>query len=460
MNLEQSLGSETLERIFAPLDAAQSEFAKHYTVSPPGRQPVHTVYGGAQLFTSRTVGKLQQLAATAFHQYCQSPATLADVFSLRADLAEQVHALVDTKLKRQAVEDYRIDFEDGYGHRGDEEEDGHAAGAAREMANAMKEGLLPPFSGFRTKGLTEGEVRLRAARTLDIFLTNLLAQTEGALPENFVVTLPKVSQAAQVTAFGQLLSALESRHQLSAGSIKIELMIETPQAFFDQKGSLALPALLSAAQGRCRGVHLGAYDYTAALEIAAPEQKLDQPACDLARALMQMAFAGTGVWLSDGATNVMPIPLHRAATGDGAPALSAAQLEENTATVHNAWRLSFRHVTGALKAGFYQGWDLHPNQIPVRYIAAYAFFLSNLDSASARLKNFVDQAARATLIADMFDDAASGQGLLNFFLRAVSCGALSEEQQLQATGLSREEIETRSFLAIVKGRQRRDGPWI
>lgn len=413
------------------------------------------------MFQSKTIGKLQQLAAAAFAEYCDSPSTLGSVFGLPPELAGTVYQLVKTKLEREAVEDYRIDFEDGYGHRGDDEEDGHAAFAAREMALAMEEGRLSPFSGFRTKGLTEGAVRARAARTLDIFLSNLLEQTGGVLPANFVVTLPKVQLAAQVTAFSQLLQALESRYRLSTSSIKIELMIETPQAFFDQKGTLALPALLAAADGRCRSVHLGAYDYTASLGIAASEQGLDHPACDLARSLMQVAFAGTGVWLADGATNVMPIPLHRVkgATENGALSLSDKQLLENVTTVHNAWRLSFHHITAALKAGFYQGWDLHPNQIPVRYIAAYAFFLSSLNGAAIRLKNFVEQAARATLVGDIFDDAASGQGLLNFFLRALSCGAISEEQ-LQATGLSGEEVETRSFLAIVKGRQRREGPWL
>ena len=81
--------------------------------------------------------------------------------------------------------------------------------------------------------------------------------------------------------------------------------------------------------------------------------------------------------------------------------------------------------------GFYQGWDLHPAQLPTRYAAVYAF-LESLDAASERLRNFVEKAAKATLVGDVFDDAATGQGLLNYFLRATNCGALTEEEALQA----------------------------
>jgi hypothetical protein len=64
----------------------------------------------------------------------------------------------------------------------------------------------------------------------------------------------------------------------------------------------------------------------------------------------------------------------------------------------------------------------------------------------------VDKAARATLSGAVFDDAATGQGLLNFFAAAVNCGALSEAEAAGATGLPLERLKGRSFSAILAGR--------
>ena len=106
------------------------------------------------------------------------------------------------------------------------------------------------------------------------------------------------------------------------------------------------------------------------------------PACDFAQHMMQVAFAGTGVWLSDGATNIMPVPIHRAAR---ARAHRRAD-RENRAVVHRAWRLHADDIRHSLVNGFYQGWDLHPAQLVTRYAAVYAFFLEGLDAASERLR--------------------------------------------------------------------------
>jgi hypothetical protein len=104
--------------------------------------------------------------------------------------------------------------------------------------------------------------------------------------------------------------------------------------------------------------------------------------------------------------------------------------------------------------GFYQGWDLNPAQLPMRYAATYTFFLSSLADATARLRVFVERAAISTLTGDIFDDAATGQGLLNFFLKAMNCGAIDEEDAL-ATGLTLDEIRSRSFYKILQGRRRK-----
>jgi hypothetical protein len=171
------------------------------------------------------------------------------------------------------------------------------------------------------------------------------------------------------------------------------------------------------------------------------------PACDFARNMMQVSFGGTGVWLSDGATNIMPVPPHR---GDS---LSDEQIEENRTVVHRAWRLHYDHCRHSLSNAFYQGWDLHPGQLPTRYAAVFTFFLEGLDAASERLRNFVEKAAQATLVGDVFDDAATGQGLLNYFLRAINCGAVTEQEALELTSLTLDELRSGSFVKILKNRQ-------
>jgi len=165
--------------------------------------------------------------------------------------------------------------------------------------------------------------------------------------------------------------------------------------------------------------------------------------------MMQVSFAGTGIWLSDGATNIMPVGPHRAAEGS---TLTPDQIEENRAVIHRAWKLHYDHVQHSLIGGFYQGWDLHPAQLPTRYAAVYAFFLESLDAASERLRNFVEKAAKATLVGDVFDDAATGQGLLNYFLRAINCGAITKDEALRLSGLTLAELQSGSFVRILKGR--------
>ena len=53
---------------------------------------------------------------------------------------------------------------------------------------------------------------------------------------------------------------------------------------------------------------------------------------------------------------------------------------------------------------------------------------------------------------DVFDDAATGQGLLNFFLRGLNAGAITEAEALAMTGLSTDEFRGRSFVRIMRAR--------
>ena len=192
-----------------------------------------------------------------------------------------------------------------------------------------------------------------------------------------------------------------------------------------------------------------AFTITASSGITATYQTMGHPACDFARQMMLVSLAGTGIHLSDGATNILPVGPHRAGQNEQ---LTPEQQNKNRETVHQAWRLAFEDNLHSLRTGFYQGWDLHPAQFVARYGALYLFFLEGLASAANRLKAFVEKAALASLFGDVFDDAATGQGLLNFFLRGLACGAITESEAL-ATGLTLEELRLRSFLKILQNRK-------
>lgn len=444
---QTTLTPEELAPIIATLARQNHAFMRSYPGESDRRQAVHTVYGGGHLFKAGSTAKLGLVALRSLKEYAPDAAELARVLGAewKPAFAEKIYQRIIEKLTREPVEDFRLDFEDGYGNREDREEDAHAEQGAREVAAGLAAGTLPPFIGIRIKPFNE-DLRERAVRTLDIFITTLVRETGGKLPPNFVVTLPKVQLAAQVTAAATIFSLLEKKLGLPHGSIPIEPMIETPQAIIDHQGSCPLLGIVEAAEGRCRSVHFGVYDYTASSGITAAYQTMGHPGCDFARAHMIVSLAGTGVHLSDGATNILPVAPHR---GEN---LSDAQIAQNRAAVHGAWRLAYQDNLHSLVNGIYQGWDLHPAQLVARYAAVYSFFLEGLEAASGRLKAFVEKAALASLFGDVFDDAATGQGLLNFFLRGIACGAITEAEALE-TSLTLEEIRSRSFYKILTSRR-------
>ena len=413
------------------------------------RQPVHTMYGGAHLFKADSASKLGAVALAALDEYAPDAQALVSALGLGADVnAAAVRARIVDKLRREPIEDFRVDFEDGYGNRVDTEEDGHAESAAREVAAGLKAGTLPPFIGIRIKPMSK-ELHARSLRTLDVFVSTMVRATGGMLPPNFVVTVPKLMAPGHVEAVASACAVLERKLKLKKGALKLELMIETPQSILAPDGTSALRPLVAAGGGRVTGAHFGTYDYTALCGITASWQHMRHPVCDFAKHMMQVALAQTGVRLSDGATNIMPVAPHRATAGRQ---LTTDQRRTNAEAVHRAWKTHFDDVRHSLVNGYYQGWDLHPAQLPTRYAAVYSFFLSALPAATARLKNFVEKAAQATLVGDVFDDAATGQGLLNFFVRGLSSGALTLDEARQ-TGLTVEELQGRSFLNILDSRR-------
>jgi len=447
-----SLDQSMLAEATLALLEANVAFAKAHPGESPGRQPVHTVYGGAQLFASDSAQKLGAVALRVMDQYADDASALGAALGIHDHPAlETIYQRVRDKLDTEPIEDFRIDFEDGYGIRSDAEEDDHAEVVVRELTKGMQNGTLPPFIGIRIKPLNE-ELRERAIRTLDLVVTALVEA--GGIPDRWIVTIPKITIIEQVDYTVAALRQLERSLGITDGTLKFEAMIETPQIVLDSSGRSLLPRILESSDGRCRGAHFGTYDYTASCNITAAYQHMQHPACEFAKHFMQVAFAGTDVWLSDGSTAVLPVPVHRQEK-DG-PSLSVDERVENAASVHSAWRMHFDDVRHSLEGGFYQGWDLHPAQLVTRYTALYSFFLEGIDAAAARLSNFIEKGAQATLVGDVFDDAATGQGLLNFFLRGINSGAITEDEALEMTGLTADELRLRSFVKILRARAEGD----
>ncbi len=432
-----SLDSQTMGTLQDGLTSAQVEFAARFPGESSARQPIHVVYGGAHLFKAESAQKLGTLARHALATYAPDALSLAEALDLNLELAARVFPRLVEKLEREPVEDLRIDFEDGYGHRTDAEEDAHAVEAARQLARGFSEDLLPAFIGVRIKPLS-AELGARAIRTLDLLLTELKRPV--------LITLPKVVSVAQVKLFVGVLAALERKLSFPARSLRVEFMVEAAQGIIDAEGRALLPQLHAAADGRLHAAHLGTYDYTASLDITAAQQAMRHPACELVKAQMKWAFAGTGVFLSDGATTRLPIAPHKGTT------LTELQREENRRVVHASWLASAEDIRHSLSGGFYQGWDLHPAQLVARYGTVFAFFLESLKPATERLSNFVKRLGQATVSGAVFDDAATGQGLLNFFLRGQACGALTSEE-VAATGLTAQELASRSFSEIARRRR-------
>jgi citrate lyase beta subunit len=471
-----SIPEKEKQALLDQLQTANLKFQQTYPGDKPDRQPVHTVYGGANLFKADTCMKMGEIALKNLQTYAPNFVVLANVLQLAgyehlprhqsemealtnklnkmpetdrkqepAWLSYTVYNKIIQKLQTEAVEDFRIDFEDGFGNRPDAEEDATAVQAAQELATGMKNKTISPFIGIRIKPFTE-DLKQRGVRTLDIFLSTLLEHTNGVLPNNFVVMLPKVTIPEQVVTLVRLFELFEKTHELAPGALKMETMVEATQIIMDEEGRNPLLRIIKASEGRCIAAHFGTYDYTASCGITAKYQTMAHPVCDFAHHMTKVALAGTGIFLSDGATNVMPIGPHRGDT------LTFEQMAENRESVHQAWRTGFHHTMHSLINGFYQGWDLNPAQLPMRYAATYNFFLNSYEDAVFRLKTFVERAAISTLTKDIFDDAATGQGLLNFFLKAMNCGAITEEEAT-ATGLTIEEIRSRSFYRILEGRR-------
>src|SRR3954468_21924380 len=137
--MRRLLTDDDITKTTRGLEAALVPFNKRFPGAAGDRQPVHTVYGGAHLFKSDTTKKLGEVALRFLEQYGRDAHAFASAIGISENLAPRVLDRVVEKLQREPVEDFRIDFEDGYGNRPDAEEDGHAEAAAREVAKGIRD---------------------------------------------------------------------------------------------------------------------------------------------------------------------------------------------------------------------------------------------------------------------------------------------------------------------------------
>lgn len=414
---EPRLPAAVLAGVEAALRPVDELRRRSYPGDGTARQPVHTVYVPADAVTGGLTHAWGAAALAAQAEHAPDPDTMARVLDLDPALVGEVWPRVLDKLATEPIEDLRVDAEDGYRGTPDvEDDDVRAAGAA--LGADIRTGAAAPFVGLRPKCLEEG-VRARGLRSLDLFLGALLdgAGGDAALESTaLLVTLPKITDVAQVEAMTGVLDALETAYRLTPGRLGLELQVETPQAVLGADGRATLAPMLHAAGARARGLHYGTYDYSASLGIAAAHQASDHPAADHAKATMQLAVAGTAANAVDGSTNILPV---------GSPD-----------QVHAGWRLHARLVRRALERGFYQGWDLHPAQLLTRYVATYAFFRQAMPAAAARLRTYTERTG-----GQVMDEPATARALASVLIRGLDCGALDDEEVATATGLERGALD-------------------
>lgn len=399
-----------LDRRLADTDAF---LARAYPGEDGRRQPVHTVYIAADRYTADLPRQWGEQAA-ALVEAQGGWAVLCRLLGVPDDLVDAVAERATAKLAAEPIEDLRLDFEDGYGPRPDDVEDADAVAVAGRLADAVAIGAAPAFVGLRFKCF-EAPTRRRGIRTLDLFLSTLIERT-GGLPDNLVITFPKVSTVSQVEAMVAACEAYERAAGLPTGRLGFEIQVETPQLILGADGTAPIAAALQAGRGRVTSLHYGTYDYSASLQVSAEYQSMEHPVADHAKDVLQVAVAGTGVHLSDGSTNILPV---------GSDEQVAA-----------AWRLHHRLVRRSLERGIYQGWDLHWAQLPTRYIANITFYREGFDRAASRLYAYLTKSGGGIL-----DEPATARALARYLYRGFVCGAVTEAELITAVGLDAARLE-------------------
>ncbi|MBE1535244.1 DUF6986 family protein [Actinomadura algeriensis] len=393
-----NLSATSLDDLSDRIAAVRDEHRERLPGGADGRAPVHTVHVPADRFAASAPADFGAEALRLLNTHTPGDGSFGAAFGLDPEVAGRVRERVAAKLAAEPLEDVRVDFGDGYGVRPDAEEDAHAARVVEAVAAAYEVKGLPHYWGLRVKSFADGG-HDRAMRTLDGFLTALRDRL-GRLPGGFTITLPNVIAAEHVALFTEYLDRLETALGLPAGILRFEIQLETPESLFDGEGRVTAPALVRAAAGRLTGAHFGASGYATALGLPPDEQRLDHPSCDFARHVMQAGFAGSGVRLSDGATDIVP-------RDDGAGEVNAV------------WAAHAAHVRHSLRHGFHQGWDLHPAHLPSRYAVVYGHHLTGVDDVIGRVRAWRERTGGGA-------EPAAIRSLTDRLRRAVDCGALDE----------------------------------
>ncbi len=403
------LGAEFLDGLDRGLEQTDVALASAYPGEDERRQPIHTVYVPADTYARSLPADWGSEARALLDSHGGAEALCVKTLGLPSGLAIEVAPRIEAKLADSPIEDLRIDFEDGYGDRGDEAEDTEVLRAAAEVATACRSHEIPAFFGIRFKCFEE-QTRRRGVRTLDLFLGSLLAEL-GELPAGLVLTFPKVSTVSQVEAMVTVCEELERAHELPAGSLRFEIQVETPPLIVGSDGRIPVAAAVHAGAGRVTSLHYGTFDYSASLQIAAAHQAADHPAADFAKQVMQVAVAGTGVHLSDGSTNILPVGSRE--------------------QVQHAWTIHAGLVRRALERGYYQGWDMHPGHLPTRFATTFAFYRQGYPQAARRLADYAQK-----IEGDVMDEPATARALARFLYRGLSCGALDDVEVRDTTGIT------------------------
>lgn len=315
-----------MERIFTDTFITESfeKLAKSQSLTPARilpPQPVHTFYGGAHLFKYNTAKKMGEIALRGVNSYAKNGDELVRIFVTDNNQSQsneartqhdkalfaKIHSRLVNKLQTEPLEDFRIDFEDGYGVRSDEEEDEEAVRVAQETRKAIGENTLPKMFGLRIKPLNKTYLE-RALRTLEIYFSNLL-KDGGTLPKGFTVTAPKIENPCETEILNNALTMIENKYGLPLNSIFADLMIESPPAVF-YEGKLNIDSIVDAAGERCLSINIGIYDFTSMLGISAQSQEYKHPFAGLLRTILKPLSVQKNVYLVDGATHVLPVEIY------------------------------------------------------------------------------------------------------------------------------------------------------
>lgn len=413
------------------------------TGGPTTTQPSGTLYGGAQRFKPGAFAKLGDQVQAFFARHADTDDAFVACFGVPtaasvATLRERLRA----SLQRAPLEDVRVDFEDGYGPHGDDEEDAHARLVGAALAE-KRSAAWPQRVGIRVRSLESGTAK-RALRTLALVVDEMVAAGWKPGREPFRVTIPKVTHLQEIAMAARALERLEADHGLSERSFVLEAMVETPEALLDREGRVPLVLWSSMARGRLGAMHFGAFDYLSSLGVPARSQSLDHPSCVHARAVLALGAARTGLEVSDGTFLEIPVGPHREAIA------GSIEEQENQEIVSRAMRHHAERVRRQLAEGYAQGWDLHPGQVVSRRATLLTAYVEGRDDVLRRMNGFLSAGARAARSGTAFDDAASARSLLATLRRGIRLGLDDADLVAVFLGLEVDDLLRAPLLELPK----------